>query len=63
VVSGCEHEWRWLPEARYEIGANGLTGNAYNIECARCGTLAWGHGTPPNAKPITVKTPPTTGRS
>lgn len=62
-MTGCEHAWRWLERPIFTVAALGGLSKAFNVECNRCGTRSWAHGKAPNARPITVRITPTTGRS
>lgn len=63
MVTGCEHDWRWLPRVTFTVGVTGRPRQAVNVECVRCGTQAWAHGKAPNVPPHTIIEHPATERS
>lgn len=63
MVTGCEHDWRWLERPEYRIGTLGQLSEAVNVCCTRCGATAWAHGHgPANTRPV-AGPQPTTERS
>lgn len=63
MVSGCDHDWRWLPRPVFTLGMLGQRRGAHNVECTKCHARTWAHGTMPDARAILETETPTTERS
>lgn len=51
VPSACDHSWRWLDGVQLIRDRLGQVTRYENVECTRCGTRAWKHGTMPAPTP------------